>query len=350
MVNLKELSQLSGYDISTVSRALQNSSRVKTETKCKILDLAKELNYYPDSRARSLKVNKGSLIGIIIPEFSNSFYSDICEGLESVLSNEQYSTIFGKSNFDFEQEKKCIDTFMQNRVDGIIVCATSDKLVDYMHTIKIPVPVILAEANDDNAHDDQWGRIIIDNYLGIGSVVSHLVGLGHRRIGFISDSKVTKLRQSAFVESMRDNMLPLPEDYISVGIERNESGGYVRMKQLLNLKEPPTAVLAATDHLAIGAISAIYESGLSIPDDISISGFDDISLSAHLAVPLTTVSQPKQEIGRLAAQKLLAVIKDGQNTLGSTFLQPTLIVRKSTAPPSRESQANALPAGLRAVR
>lgn len=329
MINLKEIAKIAGVDVSTVSRALNDSDRVKPETKELIRNIAKQYNYVPDDIARGLVGKKTYSIGVIIPEFINTFYAEIIEGLESVLSLEGYSLLFGKSDFSSKNEIKYINLFLRKRVDGIIACATSKECLDNIKKLKRDMPVVLVEPS---VPCSDFESISIDNSFGVQKVIEHFVQLGHRKIGFIGDKFVTSERLDSYKIFLRQIGMPVREEYIRIGDERYERGGYLRMQELMELADRPTAVFAVTDNLAIGAIHAVKKSGLEVPDDISIAGFDDIMFSSYIETPLTTVLQPKFEMGKLSAQLLIGRINNsGSKFIQQIVLKPELIVRNTVA-------------------
>lgn len=328
MINLKQLAELAGVDVSTVSRALNDSERVKPQTKAYIKSLAEKHHYVPNDMARSLVGKKNDTIGVLVPELINTFYAEVIEGIETACGERGYSLMFGKSRFNDGEEIKLIDLFMRRRVDGIILCSSTRKAVDHLRKLKRSVPVVITDTFEACADMDV---VTIDHEYGVGGVIDHFLALGHREFGYIGDSKITPMRLDAFRRGLAERGAALQERRIFIGEERYEEGGYRRMAELLAQPDRPTAVFVGTDNLAIGAVRAARESGLRVPDDMSVVGFDDIIASAYAEVPLTTVLQPKQEMGRLAGQLLLARM-DGEAAAGfrQVVLKPELIVRQST--------------------
>jgi len=328
MVSLKELAKLAGVNVSTVSRALNDSPKVKPATKELIKKLANQYNYVPDDLARGLVSKKTFTIGVIIPEFLNTFYAEIIEGMENILSKEGFSMFFGKSGFKEENEIKYFDLFLRKRVDGIMACSISSKSLDIIKRYKRNIPVVLA---DNFISCDEFDSVSIDNFYGVQCIIEHLINLGHRRIAFIGDKVVTHERLFAYQSVLAQHNIPIDNEYINIGSERYERGGYERMKELLKLNPKPTAVFAVTDNMAIGAIRAIKEVGLKVPDDISVAGFDDIMVSSFMEIPLTTILQPKFEIGKISAEILVNRIRSGSDKFPQHInIKPELVVRSTT--------------------
>jgi DNA-binding LacI/PurR family transcriptional regulator len=329
MVSMKELAKLANVDISTVSRAISDSPRVKLETKELIKKLAKEYGYIPDDLARGLVGKQTYTVGIIIPEFINTFYAEMIEGLENVLSNKGFTLLFGKSSFDFSNEMEYFNTFLSKRVDGIIACSISKEFLKHVRTMNHNIPLVLA---DVYSTDSAFDIVTIDNTYGVQCIIDYLVHLGHTRIGFIGDKIVTKERFNAYKKALISFGIHVNDAHVKIGDERYELGGYLRMKELMSLDNPPTALFAVTDNMAIGAMHAAFEANLRIPEDISIVGFDDIMVSSYLEVPLTTVIQPKFEIGKISANLLLSRIDDNKNKfMQQIILKPEMVIRQTTA-------------------
>lgn len=326
-INIKKLAELAGVDVSTVSRALNDSDRVKPETKRRIKALAEQYQYVRNDVARSLVSQKNDSIGVLVPEFVNTFYAEIIEGLEGVFRGAGYTMIFGKSGFDPEEEAKIIDMFVRRSVDGIVLCSPNRITVDSWRKLKRDIPLVLLDAFEPYPDVDAVG---IDNEQGVQAIVDHLVMLGHKEFAFIGDSKITPSRLSAYRAGLARHGLALDSRCIFVGEERYEEGGYIRMKELLTLAGRPTAVFTGTDKLAIGALRAAKEAGVDVPGDLSLVGFDDIMAAAYAEVPLTTVFQPKEEIGREAANLLLDRINHSGGDRRNLVLPTRLIVRNTT--------------------
>lgn len=329
MSSLKEIARLARVDISTVSRALNDSPRVKKSTKDLIKRLAAEHNYVPDEIARGLVSRKTNTIGIIIPEFRNTFYAEIIEGLEGVLSDAGFALLFGKSDFNIDKEIGYIDILISKRVDGIIACTLTENALNTIRNKSKSIPIVLI---DTYLKQNDYDSITIDNVYGVDKVVEHLSTLGHKRVGFIGDRIVTGERLDAFKKAGNKFALEDVERYIAIGSERYEIGGYLRMKELLEEKNPPSAVFAETDNLAIGAIHALKEKKIRVPDEMSIVGFDDITVSAFIDVPLTTVVQPKLEMG-INAAKLLVDRINGiyRGNPREMQFKPELLIRNTTS-------------------
>lgn len=327
---MKYIAELIGVDTSTVSRALSGSKRVKPQTKEAIIKLAEELDYHPNELARGLVTRRTNTIGIIVPEVSNSFYSSILMSIEKVLTSGNYSMILGLSHYESQKEKDYFDLFLSKNVDGLISFSTI--FLGNKHLIEDNFPMVLVDFKDSTQNVD---LIASDNIYGIKLGIDHLVSLGHRNIAFITDEVTTSERLRAFKMITTQYGLNC-SDYIVLSKIKYEEGGFQGVEKLLRAGVIPTAIFCANDYMALGALQAIELNGLSVPDDVSIVGFDDSTILNYLIRSVTTVRQPKHQLGEQAAKLLIQRIKEKE--LGKTslekkkiILKPELVIRKSTS-------------------
>lgn len=325
---IKMIAKMACVDVSTVSRALNNSEKVKPETRERIKALARKLNYRPNEVARCLVGKKTNTVGVIVPELLNSFYAEIVSAIEQYFIDEGYSIILGTSDYNPEKEGKYTDLFIKKRVEGIILAAHCKPYSkkDIIKALSIPMVFI-----ENYQNTGICSSVNVDNVYGAKLAVEHLKKLGHSRIGFIGDTVTNAERLEGYMLAMNEFFGGYNEDCICVDDVRFEEGGYSKMKKLLDRKPLPTAVFCVNDYFVIGAIKAVKESGLSVPDDISIVGFDDLRGITYTDIPATTIRQPKGELGKMAASILLETIKNPDNpVIKDIILKPELVVRKST--------------------
>ena len=328
MVTLKDIAERLGVDISTVSRAINNSERVKPQTKALIKALAEELDYKPDDLAQGLAGKRTNTIGIIVPEIINAYYAEIIAEIEERVIHEGYSIILGQSNFDSRRESYYINLFSRKRINGMVIVTSTIPAESLKNIIPDNIPVVLVETTQDNPY---YSTINIDNENGVKEAIEYLVKLGHRKIGFIGDTITTAVRLAGYKAALAQNNIEYSDSLVCIDNARFEKGGYDKMLNLLNRKEKPTAVFCVNDTMAIGAVKAAKVKGLKIPDDISVIGFDDINIIPYLEVPLTTVRQPKGEVGNISVSVLMKMIKNKNSFMQNIVLKPELIVRESTA-------------------
>jgi len=326
-VKLKDIAERSGFDVSTVSRALRDDPRVKEETKRKIKEIARKLNYIPDISAKILSGGKSGIIGIILPEIKHSFYSEIFEEineicLERELIPELLLTEFNQ--FRIEDIKKQI---IYQKMDGIILAYHT---LDFSFINDNNCPVVLIDVPDENF--ENFDKVIIDNLEGAKEAVKYLIEIGHRRIGFISDTVTTKKRFEGYKNALEENNMEIDETLIEIRNGRSEEIGYQAGLKLLSKPNRPTAIFCVNDLIAIGLMRASFELNIKVPEQISIIGFDDIPVSRYLPIPLTTVSQPIKDIAREAVGLLIDRIKNPEKPYVTKKLKTNLIIRKSTSP------------------
>jgi len=331
MVTLKDIAKRAGVNKSTVSRALSGDGSISEERRNEILRIADELGYVPNETAKVLAGKKAKTIGIILPEIDCNYYASVVGTIEARLKERGYSLIIGQTGFAFENELHYLKLFIQKKVDGIIFdLYNSDKFIEKFNEIKnlMNIPVVFIECS---VNLPDYDVIEIDNSYGVDLAVGHLAKSGHGRIGFISEHLSSRIRFPAYMDALKKYGIPPDKKIIKIGSERLEEGGYLRMKELLEEGDPPGAVFASYDTMAQGALKAIAEHGLKVPQDISIVGFDNIRESAYFSVPLTTVAPPVIEMGEIAVKTLLEKIeKKEQVYVQHISLKPKLVVRNST--------------------
>lgn len=331
MVTLKDIAQRAGVNISSVSKALRDSAEISEQKRNEIKQIAEELNYVPNLAARALAGKGTNSIGIILPEIRSNYYARMMNDIEAELNRTKYTMIMGTTNFDVKKEVQYLNVLCSRSVDGIVIIGSMNcEILKYIDMIrrKYDMPVVMLESFVESEHHDY---ISIDNRYGISQAIKRFVDTGHTRIGFISETISAKTRLPWFKAVMEEYGLKVENQFVKVGTERFEKGGYELMHQMLSGSERPTAVFASYDDMAIGAIKAVYEHNLSIPQDISIIGFDNIRESEYLLTPLTTVSPPIQEMVNISINLLLKNIQAKQNHVQRVpqhiSLKPSLIIR-----------------------
>lgn len=335
MVTIYKVAEKAKTSPGTVSKALSNRGYVAEETKRNIEKIARKLNYTPNLRAQSLKTKKTYTLGLLIPDISNPFYSAVTKGIYNKAREEGYHLILGNSYGDPQEELNILKMFHASQIDGLILMAAEvekDKnCFQYLsELVGSGLPVVLCDRKTDHLLVDQ---VRIDSFKGAYLATHHLVDLGHNRIGFINGSSKVLVG----LECLRGYQKALIEHHILVDknliLEEgfNKEGGYKCMQKFLKIRERPSAIFAANDVIALGAILAIREAKLKIPEEIAIVGFDDIELASVVSPRLTTIAQPKEEGGRIAASLLLQRInKTGPREPQKILLEPRLVVREST--------------------
>jgi LacI family transcriptional regulator len=330
MPTIKDVAKKAGVSYATVSRALNNHPEINEETRKKIVKISSEMGYQPNAIAQGLVKKETKTIGLLIPDITNPFFPEVARGVEDAANMEGYSVFLCNTNWSEEQEERYLEVLMQKQVDGIIIGPSSERTshIKKVFHLGIKPAVFISRIDYSNSTS-----ILIDNINGARIAVEHLINKGHQKIAFIGglkDAYSNQDRLLGYKNALEVNGIPINQEYILNGDFKRESGHHTTQK-VLQANPRPTAIFAANDMLALGAIQAIKEEGLAIPGDISVVGFDDIGFAALPEIQLTTIAQPKYDMGRLAFLTLLDQMKGGDGVINKRILlNPELIVRKTS--------------------
>lgn len=328
MATIKEVAKRANVSTATVSRVLRNVSSVKEESRIRVLEAMKELNYQPNLLGRYLRTNKTKTIFVVIPEITN-FFRRVLNGIESVAIQNGYQVLIGNTQFIAEREYEYLNYLRQNKTDGMILF-TSHPNKEYVEELADNLPVVLA--------GDYWEgttipSVSIDDIGSARKVTEFLIQGGHKRIAHITDRlhlKYSRDRISGYRQVLQENELYDPL-LVQVGEgEYTFEAGYKLTQKLLSLENPPDAIFASVDEMAIGAIKAIRANGLRVPEDISVVGFNDTEIAAVFEPSLTTISQPQNKIGQIAMEMLLRMMNNEPLARRQILLEDKLIIREST--------------------
>ena len=326
---IKDVARLAGVSIATVSRVINSPETVKKETRETVLTAMKESGYTYNTLARSLSTRKSLSIGLIVPSITNPIFAESTLGIQDCANNFGYTVLLGDTDYDFKKEAMLINALNERRVEGLII-TTSSVSNPYLKKFKdedFPVVLIYNTTFSEDFH-----FVTIDNFKSAYEIVKYLIELGHKRIGMIAGyfdiSDRSYARWQGYAQCLKDHGIP-QDDSLVVQESFTAPAGREAMKYFLKMSKPPTAVFCSNDFLAIGAMSAVYEKGLKIPDDISICGFDNMELSSHIYPPLTTVDQPAYEMGYRAMEILMKVMAGEVTAPQHIFLDYKLIIRNS---------------------
>lgn len=327
-----DVARVAGVSKTTVSRVVSgDDALVREETRQKVMEAVKQLGYERNAVAGSMRTNRTHTIAMVIPDIANPFWPEVARGVQDTLEAQEYAVVLANSDWDVRRERGFLAMARRNRFDGVIINPahiTNDELV------ASGIPAVILGLDAEYSGFDVVGS---DSYGGTTLAMEHLASLGHRRIGLISGlsrGSPHPSRLTGYTDFLRQHDVPV-EDELIVKCPYGQELGRQSMRQLLSLARPPTAVLAANDILAIGALQAAREVGLLIPRGVSIVGMDDIYAVSVTTPPLTTVAKQKYELGRQAATFLLEQIQAGSPQSPRRRAFPCrLIVRGSTAPPS----------------
>ncbi|GGH73360.1 DNA-binding LacI/PurR family transcriptional regulator [Pullulanibacillus pueri] len=323
-----DVAKLAKTSKSTVSRYL-NGKPVKKETEEALKKAIKELNYHPNMNARRLVLNRTQVIGIVVDDISNSFYSGILKGITEVSNKNGFDCVFYSWMSNHKGERDFINLLYEEQVDGLIFLNFSKREKEVVEEMKNTAFAVVLIGDDAGIQD--VSSIDVDNFSGVGDVVRYLHRIGHRQLAYITGPEsagATQERTNGFEKTIRELGLAFNPE-LMVSSDWSNQGGYQAMKQLLEVGGF-TAVVASNDQTALGAIGAAHEQGYSIPKDFSIVGFDDIEISKWIYPSLTTVRQPFVDIGIKAAEVLFEKIKGTKKQANSRILlKPNLVIRNS---------------------
>ncbi len=333
-VSIKDIARAANVSHPTVSRALSHSPLVKGETAERIRQIAASMGYRPSAIARSLATKKTRTIGVVVTSIADPFIADVVSGIEETANDHGYSVFLANSNANPDREVKVVHSFHERRVDGIIVTASRVGALYVPLLSGLKVPIVLINNQHPDEPDEFIYSVMIDNIKASTQVMKHLIGLGHRRIAYIGDQagfQSDTERFAGYRQALAFAGYPFLPELVVHGDGKPE-GGRQAMEKLLALPMHPTAVFCYNDMSALGALRALYRHGIKVPDDISLVGFDDLSIASYTSPLLTTVSQPKQQMGRMAMETMLKLLS-GVDTKANIKVEGELIIRESTAPP-----------------
>jgi len=330
MVTLKDVAREADVSISTVSRALNNSEKVHPQTKQRVREVADELGYKPSRVARRLRLEEGkaSLLGLVIPDIQNPFFADVTRGVEDVAQAHDYGLLLSNSDEDPEKQRFVLDILQTEEVDGVIVPPVCDEDTAIAQLLETNIAVVCVDRRMQNARVD---TILSDNRKGAYEAVSHLLELGHRRIGFIGGipriSTLTERRQG-YEQALSDHGQAVDPALIKETETRRERGKLLT-EELLAVADPPTALFTGNNLTTLEVLSTLHERGVAVPEEMAVVGYDDVPWPMALNPPPTVVDQPGYEMGRRAAEILLERLQNPGRSPTTVTLQPRLIVRQS---------------------
>lgn len=321
---IKDVAKLLNMSVSTVSRVANGRDRVSSDTRKKVMDAIKKLNYVPDYAAVSIVKKQSRVILVMVPDLDTPFFLKVVQGVEETASREGYFTMIFSSNCNRDEEYNLLNGMMGRSADGIIVIPSAPDF-SYFQAVEKPI-VFVDRYNDDYVFD----CVVIDNFRGAYIAVEHLIEMGHEKIGVLSgpkDLNIGKERYWGYSQAMQDHNIKLVDDYISL-IGWDEADGYNGVCRMLKASDPPTAFFAANENNCRGAIKALKDLNIK---DVSLIGFDDNELARFVDPPVTVVNRATSEMGRIGVTMLLDKIRNPrlEATPQRISLPTNLIVRGS---------------------
>ncbi|GAA3908946.1 MULTISPECIES: ribose operon transcriptional repressor RbsR [Gibbsiella] len=331
MATMKDVARLAGVSTSTVSHVINNNRFVSDGVRNKVMAAVEQLNYAPSALARSLKIKQTRTIGMLVTSSNNPFYAEVVRGVERSCYERGYSLILCNTEEDMARMHRSMETLLQKRVDGLLLMCTENHRPPQDALSRYPsLPIVMMDWSPFAGAND----IIQDNSLLGGEMATeYLIACGYRKIACIAgpqDKATAHHRLQGYRNAMRRAGLAILPGY-EVHCDFEFEGGVSAMKQLLALAEPPHAVFAGNDAVAVGVYQVLFQAGLRVPQDIAVMGYDDIELAKYLAPPLTTIHQPKDSLGELAVDALINRLQNPEREAQVLVLTPELVVRASVA-------------------
>ena len=329
MTTIREVAETAGVSYATVSHVINNTRLVSQETRERVLAAMDALNYRPNALARSLRQGKTNTIGLVLPDSANPFFAEISRSIEDETFKKGYSVFLCNTELDTQRELFYVDVLSKKQVDGIIFVAAGDKADSLDFLLERRMPVVMVDRDLPNVEADV---VLTDHQLGGYLATRHLLELGHTRIACIAGpSSITPgaERIIGYRRALEEASISYDEDLVVRGDYHPQSGLEIT-HSILKMDPRPTAIFALNDLMALGALRAAAEAGYSVPKDLAIVGYDDLELSHFTNPPLTTIAQPKKEIGIQAVNLLVDRMSQKNRPPSRVVLPPELIVRRST--------------------
>jgi DNA-binding LacI/PurR family transcriptional regulator len=337
---IKDIAKAVGVSPRSVSLAINNQGRLSAATRERILRVAAEMDYHPNVMARGLVSSKTFLLGVVVPYLTSSFFSNIISGIEEESIKQHYDIILGSASRELASEKWAIQRMVNRKVDGIICCPDPRFYELYQGLVSTGIPLLEIMTH---VKGTEAVSILVDDRHGGHAATTHLLDLGHRNIGFIKYNadyyEEIRLRNEGYRQALIERGVSLDLSRCEIASDLTRDGSYKAAVSLLRANPDITAIFAPTDVAAIGALGACLDAGRKVPQDISVVGYDDSDFARYQAqLPLTTISQPKEEVGRLAFLMIHRMILG--ESVSSVSLLPELVTRSTTTvcPPMRTAR------------
>jgi LacI family transcriptional regulator len=336
MPDIRAVAAMAKVSIATVSRTINGSPLVSERLSKRVWQAIKQLNYFPNTHARTLVSGRSRLLGIIVENITNPFFPELIQSFEEIAVKHGYEILVSSTNSDPEILTTCVRRMLERKVDGVAVMTFGEEETVLDQLVHRNVPIVLAEFKLD---DPKTSTILLDYSTGIRAAVSHLATLGHRNIAFLAGphslhSAVT--RENDFRTAMHDAGLSLQKKWV-IECDHTLKGGVAGFSQLQKLASLPTAIVCSNDMIAIGVLRAAYMEGLRVPQDLSVVGLDDIAFAEFTLPPLTTIRLSRVELARAAFEALRLRAENPANlkTPREFLVSTSLVIRGSTAAPAK---------------
>jgi DNA-binding LacI/PurR family transcriptional regulator len=330
---IRDVAIHAGVSIATASRAFSKPEAVRDALRARVLESARVLMYQPSRAARALRAGTSRTVGVIIPDLQNPFFTAVVRGVDMVIKEAGYSLLLGNSDEDPAREEELLASLRAEGVAGIVIVPIDAGKSTYQDLLEPSRPIVATDRLPARLKAD---CVTVDNASGARLAVDHLLALGHKRIALLngpSKHSTAVDRERGYLEALRDGGVKPQPELIYRG-DFSDPAGYAGMRELMQVRPRPTAVFVANNMMTLGALRALHEMQVRIPGDVALVSFDDMPWATSLNPPLTAVAQPDLEIGRSAAELLVARIADPQRAVRHIVLDSTLIVRASCGTPA----------------
>ncbi len=329
-ITIYDVAREAGVSMATVSRVVNGNPNVKPATRKKVLETIERLGYRPNAVARGLASKKTTTVGVVIPDIANAFFAEVVRGIEDIASMYHYNIILSNSDKKTEKELSLINTLLEKQVDGMLFMG-GEVTEEHLHIFKTAaVPIVLAATKDEQ---NMFPSVDINHQEAAKDAVQAFIEAGHQKIAMISGPLTDPLtgyaRYQGYKEALESANISFDDNYIRIGDYHYDSG-MDAMRHFLSLKGKPTAVFAASDEMAVGAIHEIQDQGYLVPDDVEVRGFDNVPISSMVRPLLSTVAQPQYDIGAVAMRFLTKHMNKEKISEQTVVLQHQLMNRKST--------------------
>ncbi len=342
---MKEVAERAGVSTATVSRVINQTGYVAPTLQDKVRRTMEALSYHPSALARGLRRQETQSVGVLVPKLSQPFFGLLGHAIEQALFRQGYRTFLCSAEEDPDKESAYVEMLLRQRVDGIILVPTGRSLGNVERLLRAKLPVVLVDRDLPTLPID---RVLSDNVQGAYQVARHLLGLGHQRIAVVGaepHSESVARRLTGVRQALGEAGIRPTEEHLATSAGEQFQLGLATAQRLMRQRLPPTAVIALTDMLAVGVLHGAWKAGLRLPEDLSVTGFDDIPLASYVLPEMTTVAQPTTEMGERAVQRLLRLVQERSMGLVAdpelkpecTVLPTRLIVRSSSARPKNGS-------------
>jgi LacI family transcriptional regulator len=329
-ITIYDVAHEAGVSMATVSRVVNGNPNVKPATRKKVLDVIRRLGYRPNAVARGLASKRTTTVGVVIPDISNAFYAELTRGIEDIATMYHYNIILSNSDLQKDRELQLIETLLEKQVDGLLFLGGEITEAHREIFSATPVPVVLAASRDEKK---ELPYVTIDQIQASKEATLILGHEGHKHVGFIggplTDSVNGYPRYLGYKEALKEMDIAFEEDLIRLGDYRYRSG-YKAMRELLESRPEITAVFAASDEMAVGALHAALDMGRDVPNDLSVIGFENIPLASQVRPLLSTVGVPMYDIGAVAMRLLTKYMNEEQVETGQVYLPYHIQLREST--------------------